>query len=93
MELYATIDYSPNPCAENMKVILDEEDLKQASDSQMERFLRVWVKHRAEFAPKLLRLEICLRQGEEENDEGILRFLHHVPAHMGWTDTHIYREE
>ena len=69
----ATIDYSPNPCARDMTLILYEGDLKYATSSQLERFLRVWVTDRHLYAPHLETLILELQ--EEDTIQGIQTFL------------------
>lgn len=73
--MHATIDYSPNPSApEKMTLYLTEENLRTASESQIERFVRVWVKDRSQYAPNLKELTLIL-EPTEDTCSGIQRFL------------------
>ena len=88
MKLQATIDYSPNPSATDMTIVLEEKDLEQAKQSQYERFLRVWVTDRKIYAPKLHTLVIELCSEENEPIVGITRFLQYyqsIPYDMSTT--------
>lgn len=87
MEFCGTIDYSPNPCATDMTICLEEEDLDMASPSQMERFLRVWVRDRSTYAPNLHTLQIRLRGRAESL--GIQRFLYMYRPFEGRTNTFV----
>jgi hypothetical protein len=80
--MYANLDYSPNPSATDMTIVLEEADLKEGTQSQYDRFLRVWVTDRELYAPKLKRLTIALvdpdqgtSQGTNETTVGITRFV------------------
>ena len=74
----ANIDFSPNPCATDLTIVLYEEELKHASRSQIERFLRVWVSERHLSAPKLHNLTIELLTDTEM--KGIKPFLQQFQA-------------
>ena len=80
--LDATIDFSPNPCAQDLTMSLTDENLQSATQSQIERFLRVWVTDRHEYAPKLKNLTIHLLAEEKENSDivGIYKFLQYYVA-------------
>lgn len=70
-----SIDYSPG--IQPMPVvtlILDDEELSTASESQFERFWRVWYKERSFYAPKLQTLVLGLRTSKPTS-AGIHRFL------------------
>jgi len=73
--MYANLDYSPNPSATDMTLVLEETDLKEGRQSQYDRFLRVWVTDREQYAPKLKRLTIELVKGTNETTVGITRFV------------------
>jgi len=74
----ANIDFSPNPCAKDLTILLYEEELKNASRSQIERFLRVWVSERHLSAPKLHNLIIELITDKDMN--GLQSFLQQFQA-------------
>ena len=69
-----TIDYSPNPLAKDMTIVLYNTDLKQAKISQIERFMRVWISDRHLYAPCLNSLTIDLRE-DGYDIQGIQKFL------------------
>ena len=71
--MYANLDYSPNPCATDMTIVLEEADLIEGTQSQYDRFLRVWVTDREQYAPKLRVLTIELVP--DETTVGITRFV------------------
>jgi hypothetical protein len=74
----ATIDFSPNPCAKDLTLVLYEDDLVHANPAQIERFLRVWVSERNLSAPKLHNLTIELITDTEM--KGIKPFLQQFQA-------------
>ena len=78
----ATIDFSPNPSAKDLTLTLEEDDLLQATSSQIDRFLRVWVSERHLYAPKLKHLVIELIVSRKGDVEwlGIRRFLEYYQA-------------
>ena len=73
-DVESQIDYSPNPSATDFTITLTEQNLREARMYQIERFLRVWVSDRLEYAPKLTHLTIELVA--DENNIGISKFLH-----------------
>ena len=66
----ATIDFSPNPCARNTSLSLQN---IHVSEARVERFVRVWHNERRACAPKLDLLHIHV----EGTEEDVLRFLRH----------------
>jgi hypothetical protein len=83
----ATLDYSPNPSApEEMTLHMTEETMETASYNSIERFVRVWILDRSQYAPKLKRLRLILYQ-TDSNRTGIERFMEqcHMFLHAGTT--------
>ena len=74
-----SIDYSPYQPASTVTIILEEDELANASENQYERFWRVWYKERSFYAPKLQTLILGLRRsvGSNESWKGIHRFLNY----------------
>jgi hypothetical protein len=71
-----SIDYSPYQPASTVTIILEEDELANATDSQYERFWRVWYKERNFYAPKLQTLILGLCRSTE-SWKGIHRFLNY----------------
>jgi len=74
----STIDTSPDPCVESCSLLFTNHELRDATFTQLERFVRVWCSERSSYAPKLCSLKLVLRPdmtGDRIAVDGILRFL------------------
>ena len=75
----ASIDYSPTLQARDVTLVLEEQELANASYNQMERFVRVWYSERSFYAPNLINLNIVFRPtvsaNKDINMSGIQEFL------------------
>ena len=99
----ASIDYSPTLQARDVTLVLEEQELANASYNQMERFVRVWYSERSFYAPNLINLNIVFRPtvsaNKDINMSGIQEFLryfkekcmyHREPTTLymdNWSDT------
>lgn len=69
-----SIDYSPGvQPMPVVTIILEDQELYTATESQFERFWRVWYKERSFYAPKLQTLVLGLRTSTSDS-AGIRRF-------------------
>lgn len=74
----STIDTSPDPCVESLSLLFTNNELRDATFTQLERFVRVWCVDRRSYAPKLATLKLVLRPDMTRQSiavDGILRFL------------------
>jgi hypothetical protein len=60
------IDYSPSPFAKKISFVLNESNLQGASQSQLERFWRVWYTDRHLYAPYLESFTLFLRASYDD---------------------------
>jgi hypothetical protein len=76
-----SIDYSPHPSVRNHTIVLENEELLTARPAQIERFVRVWCKDSAQYAPCLNTLTLILRPSWCEdaiNTDGIDRLVNYL---------------
>jgi hypothetical protein len=74
----SSIDTSPSPCVESLSLLFTNNELRDATFTQLERFVRVWYAERYTYAPKLSTLKLVLRPDMTPHSisvDGILRFL------------------
>lgn len=79
------IDYSPAPWITRTTLVLEEPELRNATQEQFNRFWRVWHSERANYAPSLIELTLVLRAGYKDDAidlRGINAFLEYYNAHI-----------
>ena len=95
-ESTASIDFSPTAQAKNITLVLEEQELANASYQQMERFFRVWYLERHDYAPNLKTLNIVLRPSVNAMNEitmlGVQRFIKHYKELRSTVPTTIYMD-
>ena len=79
------IDYSPAPWVTRITLVLEEPELRNATQEQYNRFWRVWHSERSEHAPHLVEVTLVLRAGYSDGAMdlcGINTFLEHYSTHI-----------
>lgn len=81
------IDYSPSPFAKKISFVLNESNLQGASQSQLERFWRVWYTDRHLYAPYLESFTLFLRASYDDATgayvtNGINTFMEYFRDHV-----------
>jgi len=79
------IDFSPAPWITRTTLVLEEPELRNATQEQFERFWRVWHSERSEYAPCLVELTLVLRAGYNDGTmelRGINAFLEYYSTNI-----------
>lgn len=91
----ASVDYSPAHWVKQATLVLEENELVEATHNRMERFWRVYFYDRHMYAPNLKELTVVLRPGYDPNTkqvklDGINKFLSLLPAIKPITGLKVY---
>jgi hypothetical protein len=79
------IDYSPAPWTTRATLVLEEPELRNATQEQFSRFLRVWFSERPTYAPSLIEVTLVLRAGYSDGVmdlRGINAFLDYYATYV-----------